>query len=120
MIGVDNFWGRTDISVGNYADFSKLPAYGEMDRLLSYVSEYSVEDYGDNYKKFYFNVSTYEPEKKEGYIIFVKFGQNIETNGKKIFGRYPTEIVVVLKEGEYLEFNGKKVEVINEQLVLYI
>ena len=120
IISTDSFWGKINIHLGTYADYSKFPTYKEKEQLLSYVSEYEVKECGDNYKEFYFNVSTYQPEMKDGYIIFIKFANDIKTNGKKIFGRYTTEIVVVLKDGEYLEFDGRRVEVIDNQLVLLI
>lgn len=120
-IARDDFWGKTEVHFGNYADFTKIPTISGLYNLLSYVSEYEVENTGDGFKKFSFYVSTYQPEKKEGYIIFIKQSlKEIKTNGQKIFGRYPTEIVAVLKDGNYLEFDGRRIEVIGVQLTLLL
>ena len=117
----DEFWGKTEINLGIFADFTKIPNINEGFKLLSYVNEYKVEDIGDGFKKLFFNVSEYNGEKKEGYIIFVKKSINeIKTNGQKIFGRYPTEAVVILKNKNYHEFDNVRIEVIGEQLVLPI
>lgn len=116
----DNYWGTSEVKVGDFADFSKLHVIDRNDILLSYSSEYNVCDIGDNYKNIIFNVSTYQPEKIEGYIIFIENETDIKTNGEKLFGRYPHEIVAVLKDGQYLEFSGKRIEVISGKLVLFI
>ena len=117
----DDFWGETEVYFGDYVDFTKIPNINGLYNLLSYVSEYKVENIGDGFKKFHFYTSTYQPDKKEGYIIFIKRSlKEIKTNGQKIFGRYPTEIVAVLKDGNYIEFDGRKIEVINKKLTLLI
>lgn len=117
----NDFWGKTEVLFGNYADFTKIPVSHGPYHLLSYVSEYEVENIDDGFKKLSFHVSTYQPEKKEGYIVFIRQSpKEIKTNGQKIFGRYPTEIVVVLKDGNYLEFGDKRIEVIEGRLALLL
>lgn len=120
ILVTDNYWGSSEIKVENFADFSEFQIIDRNNILLSYTNEYSICDIGDGYKKIIFNVNTYQPEKIEGYIIFIENEADIKTNGKKLFGRYPNEIVAVLKDGEYLEFSGKRIEVINGKLVLLI
>ena len=113
----DSFWGETEIYLGINA--SKQFEYYEEKYLLQYSNEYSVTPLEDNFKKLDFNVIEYE-ENIEGYIIFVKYGEDIKTNGEKLFGRYYNEIVVVLKDKEFLEFCGKRIEVIKNRLYLLI
>ncbi|MBE5819799.1 MAG: hypothetical protein E7310_03130 [Clostridiales bacterium] len=64
-IARDDFWGKTEVHFGDYADFTKIPVISGLYNLLSYVSEYEVENIGDGFKKFSFHVSTYQPEKKK-------------------------------------------------------
>lgn len=120
ILVTDNYWGSSEIKVENFADFSEFQIIDRNNILLSYTNEYSICDIGNGYKNIIFNVNTYQPEKIEGYIIFIENEADIKTNGKKLFGRYPNEIVAVLEDGEYLEFSGKRIEVINGRLVLLI
>ena len=111
-IARDAFWGKSDIHFGDYADFNQIPTINEFYKLLSYISEYEVENIDDGFKKFSFSVSTYQPEKNYGYIVFIQNSlKEIRTTGKKPFGRFPTEIVVVLKDGDFLEFEYRRFEV---------
>ena len=121
IISRNDFWGITDINPGDFADYSKFEKLEDNLFLIPYVNTYSCTNIGDGYKKLSFNISTYQPNKIEGYIVFIEHTlKDIETNGKKIGGRYPHEIVVVLTEGNYIEFDGKRVEVINNRLVQII
>ena len=126
----DPFWGDADITIDKYADvatFSKTDNENEI--LIPYVTsfayspktDYYVKDIGDGFKKIWFHVNGYIPDKIEGYIIFIKksIGE-IKTSGNIIYQRYHTEMVVLLEEGNYLNFEGKKIEVINNKLVLVI
>lgn len=62
-IARDAFWGKSDIHFGDYDDFNQIPTINEFYKLLSYISEYEVENIDDGFKKFSFYVSTYQPEK---------------------------------------------------------
>lgn len=117
-----SFWGETEINLGRYTDFSKLEKLDEdnFKYLLTYVNEYCIKPLEDNFKKFVFNVSAYQEDNVEGYIIFLEYAEKIKTNGEKLFGRYYNEIVVVLKDKDFLEFEGKRIEVVNNNLVLLI
>lgn len=117
-----SFWGETEINLGRYTDFSKLEKLDEDNckYLLTYVNEYYIKPLEDNFKKFLFNVSVYQEDNVEGYIIFLEYADKIKTNGEKLFGRYYNEIVVVLKDKDFLEFEGKRIEVVNNNLVLLI
>lgn len=117
-IFLNEFWGSTDLLVGEFADFNRLPVIAENKFYLSYVSEYFATKLPDSYTNICFSLSAYEPEKIDGYIVFINSENNISTNGEKLFGRYPTEIVVVLKEGQYLTFSEQKVEVQDGKLKL--
>ena len=102
----NDFWGRTEIHLGEFADFSK---FAEMERkrvyLIPYISEYEVKDIFDGFKDFYFSISTYQPDKVEGYIIFIKKARDIKTSGKKLFGRDTDEIVAILLYISSLRFS---------------
>ena len=104
----------------NGCDLSKLTALDEKYLLLSYVNEYTVTDMEDGFKKIWFNLSSYARKGMEGYIIFLKHEEDIKTNGEKIYGRYPTEIIVLLKEGQYLDFSGKHLKIIDGLLMVEI
>ena len=114
----NSFWGQTQINLGEFADFSRMKEIEENQLLLSYTNEYDIENLPDGFKKFEFNVSLYETNKVEGYIIFVENEEKILTNGKVLFGRYPREVVAILKEGEFIKISGKEILVINNKLVL--
>ena len=115
------FWGTTEVCLDKCADFTKLPNINGLYHLLSYANEYKVTDIGEGFKDFFFHVGIYEPDEIEGYIVFAgQASEEIKTDGEKIFGIYPNEIVVVLKNGNYLEINGRRIEVINNQLMLII
>lgn len=114
----NSFWGQTQINLGEAADFSRMKEIEENQLLLSYINEYEIENLPDGFKKFEFNVSVYDPNKIEGYIILVEKEQKILTNGKVLFGRYPSKVVAILKEGEFIKISGKEILVINNKLVL--
>lgn len=116
----NQYWGKTKVYLGEFADFSRFPIIDEEALLLPYINEYSVKNMADHFKELLFNVSTFQPENIEGYIVFVKHGLEMKTDGEKLFGRYCDELVVVLRDNNYLEFDGKKIEVINNHLMLYI
>ena len=118
----DEFWGETEINFGIYADLAELSECDETYDLLSYTSEYQIQNTRDEYKKIILNISTYDPEKNEGYIVFIKNSPyEIQTKGKKIFGRYPNEIVAVLtNDGDYIKVGEKTIELINNELMLKI
>ena len=119
-LAIQEYWGKTDIHLGSFADISRFPKIDENTFLLSYVSEYKVNDIGNNFKEFTFNVCSYKPERLKGYLVFIKPGLHMKTNGKKLFERCPDELVVLLKNNEYLEFNGIKVEVFNNSFYLHV
>lgn len=78
-----DYWGKTNLHIGKFADISQFTKLDNKYLLLSYVSEYDVKDIRDGFKEFSFHVSTYQPDKIEGYIIFIKSSfDNIKTNGK--------------------------------------
>ena len=114
----NSFWGKTEINLGEFADFLKMEELEENQFLLSYTNEYEIENLPDGFKKIEFNVSMYEPKKVEGYIIFVENEQKIQTNGKVLFGRYPSKVVTILREGEFIKISGKEILVINNKSVL--
>lgn len=115
---VNPYWGEAETNVGCFSDLSKLTAIDEKYLLLSYVNEYIVTDMEDGFKKIWFNLSSYKRKGIEGYIIFLRHEDDIKTNGEKIFGRYPTEMIVVLREGQYLDFSGKHVKMIDGLLMV--
>lgn len=114
----NSFWGKTEINLGEFADFLKMEELKENQFLLSYTNEYEIENLPDGFKKIEFNVSMYEPKKVEGYIIFVENEQKIQTNGKVLFGRYPKDVIVVLQEGQFIKLSQKEITVMNKKLVL--
>lgn len=114
----DEWWGTSFVNLGMFADLSKFEKLGKNIYLLSYVSEYAVTELCGNFKNFFFSVNKYDPDNIEGFILFIRNSQNIKTNGQKLFGRYPYEMVVLLKEGQFVEFSGQKVEMIKGKLSL--
>lgn len=114
-----NFWGKTEVIIGEYADWTRIKETKMGEHLLSYCNELDVKNMDDNFKKLLFNVSC--PGNIEGYIIFIKFSkEDINCTGQKIFGRYLNEGVFVLKEGEYLNMQGHIIKVIDKQLFVSI
>lgn len=121
MIPTDPFWGKTQLTIGNHADFSKFQKVeGENYILLSYVNDYCDEKIEDSFKKLYLYVDNYDEKNVDGYIIFMRHEEDISTDGTRIFTRYPYELVVSLSEGQYLNFSGRRIEVINGKLMLAI
>ena len=120
MIG---YWGKIDIYLEDDVDFSNIPPVNKkVKNLLPYVNEYKIKDIDIAYKELFLRVGTYQPEKKDGFIIFVHYAdKELETNGQKIFGDDSLGTsVILLKSGEYLVFKGRKIEVINNQLLMFI
>lgn len=116
FVVVDDFWGKTEIMLGDYADRDLITKKGET-HLIPYANEYTIKELDDGYKHIILNVSTPQ-EKIDGYIVIIKYATNIKTDGEVLFRRYPTEVVTVLKEGNYLELFDRKIEVINNKLCL--
>lgn len=118
VIVQDEFWGRTEVNLGLFADKSKFEDLEDGLVLINYANECSSSDIGDNYKKLTINVSVFEQEKIEGYIVFIKHSVGgFKTNGEILFKRYYTECVAILREGEYLKYDGGIVKVIDAKLV---
>lgn len=121
LIVADPFWGETDIWLGSKSEFAYWSESKGKYTLLPYVDEYEVKPLKDGFKEFSFNVSEFQQDNLEGYIIFIKSSNgDIISNGEKLFQRYSTEIVVVLRDGQYVEFDGKRIQVTNKQLVMLI
>lgn len=121
LVVVDQYWGATDFHIGDYFDFNDLVPTDEKNHyMLPYISDYAVKNMGDGFKFFLFNVTSYKEDKVKGYIIFIKYALDIKTSGNKLYGRYPCEMIVLLKDGDYIEFENEKLEVINNKLILYV
>ena len=87
---------------------------------MTYANEVAMEEDSVNKrKKLILNVSTYQPDKIEGYIVFIRRQNDIKTNGEKLYSNLACAIVI-LKEGQYVEFEGKRAEVINQKLYLQV
>ena len=112
-----SFWGKEEIEIGEKCDFEMMKGKVEHHLQVSYVNGYEK---GHIYNKIKFYINEYEPKNVEGYIIFIPHEENIKTNGEILFQKWPTEIVVVLKEKDYLEFADKKLIVLNDMLWLQV
>lgn len=116
-------WGETEINLGIFADISKfeqLQKNNNRDYFMTYANEVAMEEDSVNKrKKLILNVSTYQPDKIEGYIVFIRRQNDIKTNGEKLYSNLACAIVI-LKEGQYVEFEGKRAEVINQKLYLQV
>ncbi len=117
-ITVNDFWGDTKLIFGEFVDYALFEELKDM-RLISYVNEYIISELVDGYKSFCFNISSPQ-EQIDGYIVIVKYATDIKTDGEILFKRYPTEIVVMLKDENYLELSNKKIKVINNELCLVL
>lgn len=115
-----HFCLKTDIYFGEFADFSKIPKYNKLEYLLTYVNQCEMKGNDCDSKEIYLHIDSYQPENKEGYIIFCgNTFRKPKTNGQKIF-EYGIECVIMLKDGEYLELGDSRLEVINKQLVMFV
>lgn len=113
----DSFWGTSEVW-GN--DTSRLIADGEY-MLLPYTNEIQIKSENDGFKDILFNVSIYDENNIDGYVIFIPFANNIETNGEKLFGRYVEhEAIIILREHDYIKFDGQELVVENEKLYLRV
>lgn len=115
----DDFWGKTELLVGTFADEKKFTKYNDY-LLIPYTNSYNVKDIDDGYKQLDFNISTLDLGNIEGYIVIIKYDSNIKTNGEVLFRRYPSEIMVVLREGEFLEVFDKVIKVVDNKLQMEI
>lgn len=114
FIAINDFWGDTSIIIGEFCDTSKFIKLGNA-YFIPYANEYNMKDLYDGYKKMELNVSEMSNDVK-GHIVIVKQAENIKTDGETLFRRYPTEIIVLLKEGQYLNLYDKKLKVIENKL----
>lgn len=121
-VAIEAFWGKSEIIVGNYADKTLFKRDKEEEdvEIIPYASECMIKDLDDGWKNLCFNISTYQLEKLEGYIIIVKYSSSIETDGDILFRRYPTEVVVKLTNDNYIKLGTKRFEVINNKLCLIL
>lgn len=113
----DEWWGTSFVNLGMFADLSKFEKLGKNIYLLSYVSEYSLTELCDNYKNLFFSVNKYDPDNIEGFILFIRNEQYINTSGQKLFSS-THDMVIILKEGQFVEFSGQKVEMVKGKLSL--
>ena len=113
----DEFWGETEIILEENSDFCYKPSKKGEFTLLPYVNSYTVEDLEHGFKKFTFTVGKLNNNDLEGFIVFIKKSfTSIKTNGKKLFGRTPHEIVVVLENRQYVKFDELHFEARNSDL----
>lgn len=116
-------WGETEINLGIFADVSKFEQIHKDDKFdyyMTYANEVSMEEDAVNRsRKLKLNVSTYQTDNIEGYIVFIRRQNDIKTNGEKLYSNFDCAIVI-LKEGQYIEFEGKRAEVINQKLYLQV
>lgn len=113
------FWGKSEVFVGKFID-ELLIRKNDGKHIISYANEIVIKNLDDNYKQIDFNISAPDKNNINGYIIIIKYGENIKTDGSVLFRRYPTEIVAMLKEGNYLEVYNKRFEVINNKLCMIL
>lgn len=119
------FWGTAIVRLGSKFDEKNIEKDDDGYYRLNYITcmlggDVTGIEIGDGFKQFNFYVNEYTPDNIEGYIIFIPKMPHIKTSGQRIFGRYPNEIVAVLREGDFLEFEDKRVEVRDSKLMLVI
>lgn len=115
---IGSFWGKEEIKIGEACDLEKMKGMIEHYLNVFYVNEYKVQALYKKQIKFYIN--EYEPENIEGYIIFIRHEENIKTDGEILYQKWPTEIIVVLKEEDYIEFADKRLIVLNDTIWLQV
>lgn len=119
LIAQWSYWGKSEIMTGEFTDWEKIKKTKCDECLLSYCNEIIVEDIGDGYKNFLFNVSV--PNEVEGYIVFIEHSiDKIPTTGTKLFGRYYNEGIFLLKDGEQVILDGHTIKVVNKELFISI
>lgn len=107
---VDQFFGKSTVTESLYAP--RKDYVEEDDKVvIPYITSFDVRDLGDGYKQIDYFVGARDEMK--GYIVKVQFSDSLSTDGKKIYGRYYNEIIVLLKEGNYLKINGEIVKVVD-------
>ena len=112
------FWGMAEVEVEAHADFSKFEKAGEENEVwFSYANSVNVKWLGAEYKELSFYVSSYQPDRIEGYIIAIPACWNIKTNGQKLAGRTPKDGVFFLKEGQWIEVEGNRINVMHGELI---
>lgn len=119
LYAYDEFWGKTEIICGNYADWDKIKKNANDEYILSYCNEINIIEENDGFKKFLINTSI--PNSIEGFILFIKYTNDpITTNGEKLFGRYPNEGVFILKNNQEIILDNHKIKVFESSLYLNI
>ena len=113
---LNSFWGQTQIDFEENFNFSKFNNKNEY--LLSYVDKFYVSNLAGDFKSFTFKVEEDKSEEIEGYIIFAYNQEVILSDGRILYGRYPNDLVVVLKEGNFIKLCENEILVVNNKLVL--
>lgn len=113
---LNSFWGQSKIDFHESFDISKLKK--ESGYLLSYADKFRVNKLPSDYVTCTFELERSKSEVIEGYIIFVYNQEKIQTDGTIKYGKYPNNLVVVLKEGNFIKISGKEILVVNNKLVL--
>ena len=108
------FWGEINFTITH--DAPKNIRNGTTSYIF-YANEYDYQQLEDGLINLHLTIGAFEPDNVEGYILFIRNEKDIKTNGQKLFGRFPSEIVVVLKNGEYIELSGEKIEVMHGMLI---
>ncbi len=117
----DSFWGKTTI----HCDSKKFKKIDERRALIWYANNYTIEKTGSNYIHLILDSIEPEPDKIDGYMLFIiNRHSNITTDGEILFQVYSDTIVAVLREGNYLKIDGKIftriIRVVNNKLILEI
>ena len=113
---LDSFWGQTQIDFEENFDFSKFNK--ENQYLLSYVDKFGASKLPGDFRRFTFKLEEDKSEEIEGYIVFAYNQEMVQTDGRILYGRYPNDLVVVLKEGNFIKLCENEIMVVKNKLVL--
>ena len=113
---LNSFWGQTQIDFEENFDFSKLKK--ENKYLLSYVDKFGASKLPGDFKRFTLKLEEDKSEEIEGYIVFAYNQEMIRSDGRILYGKYPNDLVVLLKEGNFIKLSENEISVCNNRLVL--
>lgn len=116
MSMIDSFFGTSSLKIKSMSKIYNENKYMKINK----VNSYKVKQLENGFINVSFCIDdSKKDEKFEAAIIFIERADDIKTTGKKMFDKFSTKAVVLLKEGEEIQLYNQKLFVKNGEINFY-
>lgn len=116
MSMIDSFFGTSSLKIKSMSKIYNENKYMKINK----VNSYKVKQLENGFINVSFCIDdSKKDEKFEAAIIFIERADDIKTTGEKMFDKFSTKAVVLLKEGEEIQLYNQKLFVKNGEINFY-